>query len=809
MTRNNCYLLLSLLLIASNQAFSQEHLEGKLIDTNDQPVAYANVILLSPKDSVTVYKGTVSDEQGEFVFDKIGDTTYLLKVSFVGYQEHLQKVEAGIGSLQPIVLEEASSNLDEVTVKARRPKITQSVDRLTFNVENSTLSTGTTYDILKRTPGVIISQGQLLVKNRPATVYINDRKVYLSQQELQQLLEGFSGANVKSVEVITNPPAKYDAEGGAILNITTSKNISIGYKGSLNGSATIAKLPKYSAGTSQYYKNDWVNVFASYNFNLRDDLKKDEGGIVFYQPGGDVDSRWFTDFRRETNTDSHSINAIIDFTLSEKSSLSLSANILSTPKSDSDIDGRTDIYDAAGSPDSFFTTESYLENNRDNILLNANYDLQLGEKGAALSANANYISYDDSQTQNLLTSYFTSGESTSDNSFFTNAHQQTDIYTGQVDLSAPLGSLAMETGVKYSGIDSQSGLNFFDTNSGTYEFQENLSDVFDYSEKNYAGYLSIQKDWEKWSLKTGLRGEYTDISGNSASLGLVNTQSYFKLFPTFYLIHTINENNTIGLDYSRRITRPRFQSLNPYRYFLNETNYQEGNPDLRPGIADKITLNYTWKNKLSFDLYWDHINNSTAVLPFQDNQNHTLRTVNDNMDFEQQFSLDVSYYDYMTDWWYLYIYSSFFYMQADFYALESGNQVVTNDVFSTYIQAQNFLTLSADGTFSGEVTATFLPDYIAGSYDFEDPQYGLNIGLRKTFFNSRLTATINVDDIFNSMNVPLRSQYLNQNNYFFAKPESRQVRFGLIYKFGNFKLRDNNRSINADEGERLNEKTVL
>ncbi|MGA9590029.1 MAG: carboxypeptidase-like regulatory domain-containing protein, partial [Salegentibacter sp.] len=228
MTRNNCYLLLSLLLIVSSQAFSQEHLEGKLIDTNDQPVAYANVILLSSKDSVTVYKGTVSDEKGEFVFDKIEEKEHLLKVSFVGYKEHLQKVEAGVGSLQPIVLQEAPSNLDEVTVKARRPKITQQVDRLTFNVENSTLSTGTTYDILKRTPGVIVSQGQLLVKNRPATVYINDRKVYLSQQELQQLLEGFSGANVKSVEVITNPPAKYDAEGGAILNITTSKNISIG-----------------------------------------------------------------------------------------------------------------------------------------------------------------------------------------------------------------------------------------------------------------------------------------------------------------------------------------------------------------------------------------------------------------------------------------------------------------------------------------------------------------------------------------------------------------------------------------------------
>ena len=144
----------------------------------------------------------------------------------------------------------------------------------------------TTFDILKRTPGVIVSQGNLLVKNRPATVYINDRKVYLSSQELQQLLEGFSAENIKSVEVITNPPARYDAEGGAILNIKTSKNISIGYKGSLNASNTIAIEPKYNIGTSHYYKTDWLNMYLSYNYNDRDLYKNDESFIEYYTPNG-------------------------------------------------------------------------------------------------------------------------------------------------------------------------------------------------------------------------------------------------------------------------------------------------------------------------------------------------------------------------------------------------------------------------------------------------------------------------------------------------------------------------------------------
>ncbi len=783
---------------------SQNTVSGILVDQVQKPVAFANVVLLQASDSATVYRGAVSDETGVYQFENIKSDEYVLAVSFIGYKKLLRRIEVnGDTNVEAITLEEDASGLDEITINAKRPKITRSIDRIIFDVENSTLSTGNTFDILKRTPGVIVSQGQLLVKNRPATVYINDRKVYLTQQELQQLLEGFSGVNIKSVEVITNPPARYDAEGGAILNIITSKNLSIGYKGSINASNTIAIVPKYAIGTSQYYKNDWVNVFASYNLNTREDYKRDEGFIEFYEPNGSVNSRWINDFEKNTRTLSHSINTILDFTLSEKSSLSFSGNLQLTPKANSDIRGLTEIYSPQGQLDSLFTTDSRLENERDNLLLSATYTTQIGEKGASLSAVANYIDYDDRQTQDLQTEYFGMlGRPINSNSFNTLAGQVSQIYTGRIDFSSPLGSANIETGMKYAGINSESGLEFFDTNTGS-NFVPQLSDVFDYNENIYAGYISFEKDWEKWAIKGGLRGEYTDVRGRSNSLGLVNTQEYFELFPTFYLMHTPAENHSFGIDYSRRITRPRFQSLNPYRYFLNENNFNEGNPNLMPAISNKINLNYTYKNKLSFDLYWDHIDNSTAVLPFQNNENRFLRSVNANMDFEQQFSLDIAYYDYITEWWYLSFYSAFFYMQADFIALESGNEIVTNDVFSTYIGAQNFFTLSKDGTFSGELGGTFLPRFISGSYQFDEPQYGLSLGLRKTFFEDRLETTINVDDVFNSMNVPLTSQYLNQNNSFFAMPESRMLRLGLVYKFGNFKLRDNKRPVDVDENQRL------
>lgn len=800
----SCLVITIFLSVNPNRCFSQNSLQGVLIDTTQEPVAFANVILLQAKDSTTVYKGVVSEEDGSFEFAEVDENDYLLKVSFVGYKEHLQHVKKGIETLEPIVMETSTSDLDQVVVNARRPIITRQVDRITFNVENSSLSTGNSFEILKRTPGVIVSQGTLLIKNKPATVYINDRKVYLNKEELQQLLEGFSAVNVKAVEVITNPPARYDAEGGAILNIITSKNISIGYKGGLNASVAYSEEPKYTVGTSQYYKTDWLNAFVNYNYNTRTDFKEDDGKIEFFNANGSPDDLWFNNFKKETETNSHSINTILDFTLNPKNSLSLSANILLTPKADSDIDGLTNITNPQGQIESYYTTDSKLFNDRDNILLNANYTSTLNDKGASFSAIANAIFYDDATGQDLMTQYFLSPATvSSENAFSTDAFQSSNIYTGQIDFSLPLSKVSLQTGAKYSGIRSESGLSFYDTNNGNFTYNDALSDEFDYNENIYAAYLSMNKDWEKWSFKAGLRGEFTNVDGNSKDLGDVNTQEYFELFPTTYLTYAPGDSHFFSLQYNRRISRPRFQSLNPYKYFLNENNIKVGNPNLKPGITNKIQGSYTYKNKLTFDLYWERTDNSSAELPFQDNEARVLRTVYDNLEMHQQYSLDISYYNYVKDWWYLSIYSAFFYMQADFVALESNNQVVTNDVVSALASVNNYYTLSKDGTFSGDLSFFYLPKYISGSYQFDDAQYGLSFGLRKSFYEGRLVATMNVDDVLNTQNIPLTSRYLNQNNTFFAKPESRMLRFGLRYNFGNFKLRDNNRAQDAEERTRL------
>ena len=198
-------------------------------DQNANPVVFANVVLLNAQDSTTVYKGAVSNEEGQYIFENIAANEYVLSISFVGYENFLKTIRVnGDEDLELAVLQEEASGLQEITINAKKPKISRSIDRIIFDVENSTLSNGNSWDILKKTPGVIVTQNGLLVRNSVVAVYINDRKVHLSSSELQALLESYSAANIKSIEVITNPPARYEAEGGAILNIVTSTSLTPG-----------------------------------------------------------------------------------------------------------------------------------------------------------------------------------------------------------------------------------------------------------------------------------------------------------------------------------------------------------------------------------------------------------------------------------------------------------------------------------------------------------------------------------------------------------------------------------------------------
>ncbi|MFS4455383.1 outer membrane beta-barrel family protein [Maribacter sp. 2304DJ31-5] len=777
-------------------------LSGVVRDGNNEGVPFASVFLLDIEDS-TLVKGTSADEKGLFLIKDIAPDLYFLRASYVGRSSKVLALDiSGDIKIGAVIISQGPQQLNEVTVVANKPQVERKVDRLVFNVERTVLSQGSSWDILKQTPGVIAMQDELQIRNRAATVYINDRKVQLSNEEIRSLLENYQGANIKSVEVINNPPAKYDAEGGAVLNIITSRNISLGYKGNINANITQGIFPKFNFGTSHFYKTKKLNINASYAFAPKKEFKDLRSTINFIDDTG-VFSRWNTNYDQTGRSRNHSGNVVLDYEFDDRNELNLTSNIQFSPYRRESNFQDTEILGRTGVRDSTFTTASFFDQTKNNISGDLTFKHHFKESGK-LSLNGHYTYFDLTRAQNAQSDYFRpDGAFIRDFSFFTDATQDIEIITTQLDYTDLLGTVGLETGVKGSFINAVSRLDYFTLNDNIQTLVPQLSDNYIYDENVYAGYFSLNGDWEKWSIKAGLRGEYTQSSGTSINLATINDLEYFELFPTFYLLHTVNEGHSFAFDYSRKLKRPRYEDLNPFRTFINENNFVEGNPNLLPAFSNNFNLNYTLKQEFFFDLYYRDNGNYISTLSFQDNENRILRDITQNVLESTSYGLDFNYGKSISNNWYLYSYISIFHEDETFLALESNNVQVTNNVDGVYLDLTNYLTLSKDGSFKGELGFTYLSGFLQGSYKQAETT-NLTIGFRKSFWDRRALFSISANDILGKANGRVTSRYLNQDNSYLIVPETQYVRFGFTYNFGNFRLADNKREIDKTERNRLN-----
>mgnify|MGYP001945896893 CR=1 FL=1 len=784
------------------------NISGKVINAEDSPLSYVNVLVYKA-NTENPLKGTTTNEDGSFILEGIEKGTYNINFSYMGFEDLVKTLElTSDKNLGNIVLKENNEILDEAVITAKLPTIKKTAGKLVFNVENTSFSVGSTMDLLKKTPGVVVIGENIQVKFSSPIVYINGKRVYLSSSEVVSLLENTDAANIKSIEVITNPSSKFDAESGTVLNIITAKAISIGYKGSVNATYEQGIYPKYKFGTSHFYKNNWLNVYASYTYDKRKEYKEDDSYIRFFQPDEiSTKSILETDFNRTTQYENHNGNVVLDFMLNDKNSLSLTSNISVTPKVDYSNNGESLSYSPQRQIDSTITTLSHINYDKNNLNFALDYNRELNDKGATLSVSGNYIYFDNAQNQSVNSDYFlANGDLIRNTSFYTDSKQKSNIFTGQADVSTELWGGSFETGLKYSNVITESLLDFFDIENNTNVFNSALSDDFNYNENIFAEYINYEKDWGKWSFTFGLRGEYTDITANSRSLGQVNNQQYFDFFPSASFHYTINDNNGIGLSYSRSIERPRYQSLNPFKYFITERDFNSGNPNLVPAIEDKITLTFDHKNKLFFELYYQNVENSLDVLTFQNNNNSTLERIDANLIKSYQYAFDITYFNSLNSWWWLHIQTSTFYLANELYALQSTQDTYTNDTFGQYIFATNNFTLSKDRSFTADLTGVYISNFVFGNRSFKNQNY-INVSLRKEFWDKRASLTVGVDDVFDTLkDMASTSRYYNQDNHFYTNLEYRLFRVGFRYNFGNARLHDNRKEIKTDEGDRLEEK---
>ena len=483
------YLLLAVLFTNTIALFAQTHVvSGTVRDGDNQDIAFATVFLLQVADT-TVLKGVSADENGRFAIQNVPPSTYFIKASYIGKSSELIGIDVSKDiRMGTLIISQNVENLDEVVVASLKPMIERKADRLIFNVENTVVSQGSSWDVLKRTPGVIANQEELQVRNQAATIYINDRKVQLSSQEVHDLLENYPAEHIKLVEVIGNPPAKYDAEGGPVLNIVTNKNIAMGYKGNVNSTYTQSIFPKYTLGTSHFYKTKKINLFASYNYGPRKDFKNTKSETNFINDTG-IFSRWNTDFDKTTRTKTNTAQLNLDYTIDDSNELSFASTALVSPNKTFDNIQHTEMRNAQRMLDSTFSTQSDLIEDKNNYSADLTYKHKFKKQGG-LQLNGHYTKYNFEISQNARSDYFDpNNQFIRTFGFFTDADQDIEIYTTQLDISSAVGSVDFETGLKGSFINSNSGIYYFNTTDNGQVFIPNLSDDYLYDEQVYAGYF--------------------------------------------------------------------------------------------------------------------------------------------------------------------------------------------------------------------------------------------------------------------------------------------------------------------------------
>lgn len=796
------FLAFFLTLLSSFVVAQEAKISGVVVDISGNPIPFVNVVLHTTDQNVI--RGAITNDSGRYTISPVSQGTYFIKASFLGYKDHVTEEFELIDDIElpKIQLEEMSEGLDEVTVISKKPTIVREADKLIFNVENTIASTGSAWEILKRTPGVVMKQDGLTVRNNTVDVYLNDRKVELSFDEIQSLFESVGGEHIKSIEVIANPSAKYDAEGGAIINIVSSKILYAGYKGTVAARGTYGIFPKHYFGTSHYFKRKNLNIFFNYGYSPLKKTKLDEG-FVNYQTGNTSISRWDQNLERKTWTKAHNANLIIDYQLSKNQEISFSAIGLYSPN---EFDFVRSQYSISSFVDDSFdiNTTSSLDSEQKNLALDLTYSYSF--ENGNLRTNAHYTSYNRERSQRLSSLYSDEANTVFRNvSLRSSALQDIEIYTGQIDYTTQVGEVELETGGKVSVINSRSTINFLniqndDPSNGLSQAQ---NDDFLYDENVYAGYAILSKDIDKWSLKGGVRVEQTNSVGTSLILNQEVDLDYLEWFPSAYVQYALSENHSFSLDYSRKLDRPRYQDLNPFVYFLNENNFSRGNSGLLPSFSHQFNFNYSLLGEYFFDVYYRDNGDNILSLSLQDNVNEVLRTEKQNAVDSKSWGLDFTHGRSITKWWYFYTYMSLFHEEETFIALESDNEIVTNDVNGFYGSFSNFLTISKDKTFTGEVSLAYSSKFLFGSY-IQEATTDLTIGVKKTFWNKRAALTLSVNDVLNEANAFLTSRYLNQNNGYIAVPETQNLQIGFVYNFGNFRLEDNNRSLDKEERERLN-----
>jgi len=784
--------LLLLCFLMCRPAFGQSDsaINGTVIAENGQPVAFASVALHDVEGKGI--KGTLTDSLGRFSFLALQQGKYRLKISNMGYITHQTEmiqltVQRRIMVLRQLKLMEDAQHLGSVNISVQKKVIEQGIDKMTINVENSILSEGNTaLELLQRAPGVKVDdEGKISLKGRAGVnVMINGKLTYLSPAELGVLLKGTNSASVSKIEIMANPSAKYDAAGNAgMINIVMKKNQMKGINGSVSVNGGAGRKARYGSGFNLNYKNAGVNVYGSYNYAYRGETEFLDFSRRFYDNGivtGNYDriSNQHTETNEPLNTNNFRIGTDIDIDAKNIIGFLINGNV---GKYLHNSNTSNVLQNQMGAVQSQMATTNYDQQSWSNVTYNLNYLHKFKKEARTLSADLDFAS--NSFTSNLNLDTYTAPNATalaqtSNRKGYVPA--KTDVYVAKVDYTDLLAkAIKIEGGLKSSFITADNNLVYQNLTDGAWVYDPISSNYFKYEEQIHAAYLNLNREFKTFTVQLGLRGEYTRTLGNQVTTGSVLNRDYFQLFPNLAISKNSGENNQFQLAYSRRVQRPDYADLNPFRVFRDPLLYYEGNPYLTPEITQNIVLSHIFKGKYTSALNYSR---TTDVITWVTGQIDNLNTTYERpqnlkslVNYGLSFTGQTNYFS----WWTA---TNFANIYNNIYRGGEDGAEFKNSQISFTINTQNSFKLG--GGYSAEVNAYYNSKSVYG-ISTEKAYHSVSAAFQKNLLKDKASLKLLVNDIFQSSQYKQITRYQNIDMYSHVNVDGRRIMLSFSYRFGN------------------------
>jgi len=784
--------------LSSIAQITNGRLTGTVADDTQKGIESATVSLLQAKDSALV-KISVTDKAGAYSFENIARSKYILLITAVGHVKTYSDVfdlNEGNGSLtvKTINLNTESKELKEVAVVARKPLIELRLDKTIVNVDAAVTNVGASaLEVLEKSPGVSVDKdGNISLKGKQGVqIYIDGKPSYVSGADLVNLLKNMNAAQLDQIEIMTNPPAKYDAAGNSgIINIKTKKNKAKGFNGSATAAFSQGSYWRSNGNLNLNYRNGRYNAFFNYSYNKnnsfqeltihrtykKDDLKS--VAAMFDQVA----------FMPSTNT-GNNLKFGVDYFLTKKTTVGFVASGFMNPERFRNFNTAY-LKDGDGEVDSIVLSTAHMKDTWKNGNLNLNFRHQFDSTGRELSADLDYSKYASHNQQVFMNAaYDPQWVKSSQTDLLSDLPLDINIYSAKVDYSEPLRKdVKLETGIKWSYVNTDNAANYYNLVNGETEVDFKKTNRFLYTENINAAYVNINRQFKKFGIQAGLRFENTNYSGhqlgNAQKPDSSFQKTYNNLFPTIFLSYNPSKNHQFGFSTGKRIDRPAYQDLNPFLFFLDNYTYQAGNPYIRPQYTTNIELSHIYKGYLNTTLNYsrtiDYMNETFEQSKDTTNADKGFATIvrQGNIGVRHNAGISISAQVPVAKWWNANIYGNLNYNQ--FKGELYGEQIDISA--STFLFNMNNQFRFNKG-WSAELSGFYRTKGVDGQIIIQ-PLGQVSAGISKQVLKGKGSVRFNVRDLFYTNWVKGNINFQKTEAYFENRRDSRVGTISFTYRFG-------------------------